>query len=61
MIKTITISSAIYSLGVKPVTVQNDGVDINDVTIDWHGNTPKSNSEIETERKRLQDIEDAKS
>ena len=30
------------------------------VQIDWHGNTPKSNSEIETERARLQAIEDAK-
>lgn len=60
MKKIISIADAIISLGVNPITVQNDGVDINTVQIDWHGNTPKSNSEIETERVRLQDIEDAK-
>ena len=60
MKKIISIADAIISLGVHPITVQNNGVDINTVQIDWHGNTPKSNSEIETERQRLQDIEDAK-
>jgi hypothetical protein len=60
MKKIITIADAIISLGVNPITVQNDGVNINTVQIDWHGNTPKSNSEIETERIRLQDIEDSK-
>tara|TARA_R100000654_G_C2631157_1_gene120146 strand:+ start:476 stop:658 length:183 start_codon:yes stop_codon:yes gene_type:complete len=60
MKKIITIADAIISLGVHPITVQNDGVDINNVQIDWHGNTPKNNSEIEAERQRLQAIEDAK-
>jgi hypothetical protein len=60
MTKIISIADAIISLGVNPITVQNDGVDINTVQIDWHGNTPKSNLEIETERQRLQDIEDNK-
>ena len=60
MKKIISIADAIISLGVNPITVQNNGVDINTVQIDWHENTPKSNSEIETERTRLQDIEDAK-
>jgi len=60
MTKIISIADAIISLGVNPITVQNNGVDINTVQIDWHGNTPKSNSEIETERIRLQDIEDSK-
>ena len=59
MKKIITIADAIISLGINPITVQNDGVDINTVQIDWHGNTPKSNSEIEAERQRLQDIENA--
>ena len=60
MKKIISIADAIISLGVYPITVQNNGVDINTVQIDWHGNTPKSNSEIETEKVRLQEIEDNK-